>query len=585
MPKKQLQAARIPLKTRLIEVLQSPFASLPSRIVMSAFVATLVTSLVVTWMSTRSIEAFLRGEIDRKFPAILAVTADRLEGWYAQREIDVETFAHSSVVADSFAQLRERSSTRRGGLAGEELRSYLSYVLERFPQFEALFVLDRGGSTLLWVGRERELPLELRRELASVAKPSVSDGIQVETHLIQVASSPMQNARKGLSLHALIQVDAVEAMLRSDDLGATGGIFVIDQEGAVLMGTPGATIHEHHARPLPVGGADPVVEDYTRAAGDHVVGSAVRFGRFGWTIAVEESYEEAFAPVVVVIREFLGINLGIVAVFSLVAFWIARSIVRPILALSDGALRIATGDTEVAIPGGHRNDEIGVLTRAFQEMTVRLRQNQDELEEKRIEIEDANHRLIAQNLELQRVNEVFEQLSITDDLTKLHNHRFFQENMPREMRRSERTGEPLSLVLLDIDDFKRLNDRYGHSVGDAVLRRVADVMISEVREMDLLARYGGEEFALLASQTPLEGAVALAEKLRVAVSEARFSLLALDGPTQIHVTVSGGVTTYRGDEKAFFNEADRALYRAKAAGKDCIVAWGEADQESLSNEP
>jgi diguanylate cyclase (GGDEF)-like protein len=152
------------------------------------------------------------------------------------------------------------------------------------------------------------------------------------------------------------------------------------------------------------------------------------------------------------------------------------------------------------------------------------------------------------------------------------------------MKRAERTGEPLSLILLDIDDFKLLNDRYGHSVGDAVLRRVADVMIAEVREMDLLARYGGEEFALLASQTTLEGAVALAEKLRVAVSEARFSVLALDGPSEIRVTLSGGVTTYRGDEKAFFNEVDRALYRAKAAGKDCIVVSDEEDPLSLSSE-
>jgi diguanylate cyclase (GGDEF)-like protein len=584
MSENTVQSAEIPLKRRLIAALQRPFASLPSRIVMAAFVATLVTSLIVTWMSTRSIGAFLRGEIDRKFPAILDSTEDRLEKWYTQREVDVETFGHSRVVADSFAQLSERPGSRNGELARDELRAFLSYVLERFSQFEALFVLDEEGATLLWVGRERELSPELRRELSAVAKSSVSLGDRVWKHLIQVASSPMERAKTGLSLHALVQIDAVEALLRSDDLGASGSIFVVDSEGAVLMGTQGAVLPEQHTRALPISGASPSVEDYTRATGDHVVGSSVHFERFGWTIVVEESYDEAFAPVVSVIREFLGINLGIVALFSLVAFWIARSIARPILALSDGALRIATGDTEVEIPGRHRNDEIGVLTRAFHEMTVRLRRNQDELEEKRIEIEDANHRLIAQNQELHRVNEVFEQLSITDDLTKLHNHRFFQENLPREMRRSERTGEPLSLILLDIDDFKQLNDRYGHSVGDAVLRRVADVMIAEVREMDLLARYGGEEFALLASQTTLEGAIALAEKLRLAVSEARFSLLALDGPSEIRVTVSAGVTTYRGDEKAFFNEADRALYRAKAAGKDCVVASDEDDRRSLSSE-
>ena len=166
-----------------------------------------------------------------------------------------------------------------------------------------------------------------------------------------------------------------------------------------------------------------------------------------------------------------------------------------------------------------------MLTRAFNEMSARLRRNQLALEESRLEVEDANARLIAQNNELQRVNEVFQQLSITDDLTKLHNHRFFHEHLPREMKRAVRTGEPLALIVIDLDDFKRLNDRFGHAVGDAVLHQVAVVMSGVVREMDLLARYGGEEFALLASRTPLDGAVALAEKIRLAISHARFSVM------------------------------------------------------------
>jgi diguanylate cyclase (GGDEF)-like protein len=189
--------------------------------------------------------------------------------------------------------------------------------------------------------------------------------------------------------------------------------------------------------------------------------------------------------------------------------------------------------------------------------------------------------LIAQNQELHRVNEVFLQLSVTDDLTKLHNHRFFQDSMPREMKRSLRTGEPLCLILLDIDDFKGLNDHHGHAVGDSVLRQTAVVMNSEVRELDLLARYGGEEFALLASHTTLPGAAALAEKLRFAISEARFSVVTLEGPSVIAITVSIGVALFRGEEKAFFNDADRALYRAKNAGKDCVVV-ADADGEPSS---
>jgi diguanylate cyclase (GGDEF)-like protein len=129
-------------------------------------------------------------------------------------------------------------------------------------------------------------------------------------------------------------------------------------------------------------------------------------------------------------------------------------------------------------------------------------------------------------------------------------------------------------VLIDIDDFKRLNDRHGHAAGDGVLREVARAMATEVRETDFLARYGGEEFALLAPQTDLAGAVGLAEKLRAAVSRAEFFVDGDAGPTRLSVTVSIGVALFKGERQTLFNEADRALYRAKASGKDCVQAEG-----------
>jgi diguanylate cyclase (GGDEF)-like protein len=552
--------------------LRRPFASLPSRFIVSVFAAALVTSLAVTWISTRSIESFLRAKIDQKFPAILLSTSERLDLWYSQRELDLGTFASSATVMENLGRLP--AGDRDTSPARVELATYLSYVLERFPQYETLFLLEPDGVPLLRVGEAFEFPEAHLRPLAAVASAWVGDIQKLEGRRVQVASAPIQDARgrRLASLHALVRLGAVEEVLRSSDLGPSGGIYLVGRDGEVLLRLPGSAARERHTRALPAVNDSPVVEDYSDESGLHVVGSAVAFTRFGWTIVVEEAYDEAFAPVVVVIREILGINLGIVLTFGLIAYQMARSIVRPILALSDGALRIATGETDVVISGATASDEIGVLTRAFNKMSSRLRENQNELEESRLEVEDANARLIAQNQELQRVSEVFQQLSITDDLTKLHNHRFFQNHLPREIKRSERTGEPLSLILIDIDDFKALNDRFGHSVGDVVLRKVSDVMNQSVREMDLLARYGGEEFALLAGRTDLEGAIALAEKIRLAIARSRFSVVDLDGPQHISITASFGVAQYRGDEKAFFNEADRALYRAKNAGKDCVCA-------------
>jgi diguanylate cyclase (GGDEF)-like protein len=188
----------------------------------------------------------------------------------------------------------------------------------------------------------------------------------------------------------------------------------------------------------------------------------------------------------------------------------------------------------------------------------------------RKEIEEANRRLKRQNQELQGANEVLEQLSITDGLTKLHNHRFFQDYLTREIKRVRRSAEPLAMLLLDLDDFKRLNDRLGHAAGDQLLKAIARTLNDSVRESDFLARYGGEEFVVLAPGTDLAGGVHLAEKIRAAVAESSF--IVDESMRIVKVTVSIGVAQYQGDRKTFFANADRALYQAKAAGKDCVVA-------------
>jgi diguanylate cyclase (GGDEF)-like protein len=360
----------------------------------------------------------------------------------------------------------------------------------------------------------------------------------------------------------MIDADAIGDLLRAEELEPTTRIFVVSDGGDILAHSQGVSGLSYN-RPIPEAALGaPVVEDYLTDSGEHVVGSATRLSRFGWGIVVEESYDAAFAPIVSVRRRITAINLGIVLGFGLLAFLIARSIVQPIHALSESARRIAQGETDVEIPVAAGHDEIGVLSSALSEMVAKLHR--------------ANEDLMKANQELRRGNEVLEQLSFTDGLTRLHNHRYFQDRLRVESKRASRSGEPLALLLLDIDDFKTLNDRFGHSVGDEVLRRVAYLLNDAVRETDLPARYGGEEFAVLAPRTGREGAMALAEKLRSAIGNAQFAAEGLEHAGDLRVTVSIGVAIYDGDERRFFNDADRALYRAKAAGKDCAMGAGDA---------
>jgi diguanylate cyclase (GGDEF)-like protein len=196
------------------------------------------------------------------------------------------------------------------------------------------------------------------------------------------------------------------------------------------------------------------------------------------------------------------------------------------------------------------------------------------LRRQQAEIESRNRDLRERNAELQQAKETFEQLSITDGLTKLHNHRFFQDHLTREILRVGRSGEPLSMLLVDLDDFKQLNDRLGHARGDELLAGIARILNQSVRARSARG-YGGEEFVVLTPDTDLDGAYRLDEKIRTAVAESSFILDESLRP--VRVTVSIGVAQFAGNRKSFFRAADRALYRAKDHGKNCVVT----DEEML----
>jgi two-component system, cell cycle response regulator len=181
---------------------------------------------------------------------------------------------------------------------------------------------------------------------------------------------------------------------------------------------------------------------------------------------------------------------------------------------------------------------------------------------------------VAISMQNARMYEIVEEQATTDGLTGLSNHRTFQERFSAMLGRAERRGFAVSLLLTDIDHFKKVNDTYGHPIGDVVLRGVAQVVRDCVRKIDLAARYGGEEFAIVLEGTDLAGARMLAERIRAEVQKQVFA--SDKGP--FGCTLSLGIAVYPDDGrdgKMIIANADQALYNAKHNGRNRAVAFPE----------
>lgn len=175
------------------------------------------------------------------------------------------------------------------------------------------------------------------------------------------------------------------------------------------------------------------------------------------------------------------------------------------------------------------------------------------------QIDDATEQLSENNAYLM-------DLTVTDTLTGINNRRAFENSLSELIHRSDRYKEVFSMLIFDIDDFKKLNDQYGHDMGDQVLVEVVDRVVNVVRDADTLYRWGGEEFTILMPQTRQNGALKMAERCRSAVADELFKEVG-------QVSVSLGVTCYmpHDNERKLFKRADDALYQAKSQGKNCVV--------------
>jgi diguanylate cyclase (GGDEF)-like protein len=203
------------------------------------------------------------------------------------------------------------------------------------------------------------------------------------------------------------------------------------------------------------------------------------------------------------------------------------------------------------------NAELGKLNLTYEQLVLEYKSAKESAEQMARDLEEANQKL--------------RKLATTDGLTGLYNHRTFQDLIEKRIREANRHRRHLALILLDLDHFKSINDRYGHPIGDAVLKVVSCTLTKLSRSEDILARYGGEEFSIILPETDIKGAVLLAERIRDAIAKATIRIRGIS----LNITISLGVSAKNAtqgecNKNALIEAADKALYLAKRSGRNTL---------------
>jgi diguanylate cyclase (GGDEF)-like protein len=578
--------------------------SLQTKVVGLVLVCVLTPLLSIGALLWEKTKEILREKARSNLQSQLLRKSSDLDEWMVQRLRDASHWAASFVVYEGLESIARPGDD--ASRARRELKQYLQSVVDLggYREYESLLLVTRDGeivastrdetldawardrirgggpetgvvSPLLWKETGRMVPTLLILEpVAGRSTPRV--GYLVERidlkELATVVEAPVPTAS------APPQTGPRDPRTRPADppVELVPGFWFLDPEGHVVMAAgkvvsrPGEVFPGRLLQPRAPAGA---VSEAT-ISGEASLYALRRMERSeaGTVAAViprgaaEKPLEEAFVSL-------MRIGFGAIAASLFVSFLAARRILKPILLLSEGARRVSAGDLHVFLPVWGR-DEIGDLTRAFNEMARRVRDSRQNLEETRDELTRSNEGLMA-------ANRTLETLAITDGLTGLYNHRHFQDTLDKEIKRCEREEKSMSLLLLDLDHFKQYNDRFGHTEGDAALRRVAGVVMKTIRGTDAAFRYGGEELAVLLPSCPKAQAAEVAEKIRVAVSRT----VNRPGRFGAKLTVSIGVATFPEDgrvARGLVDYADAALYDAKARGRDAVSVTGSGGSASNS---
>ncbi len=550
--------------------------SIKSKIIVFALLATLIPSVTMGWLSYRNNRRAIDEQIVLELTSVTSHASRELELWLKERRYELRVLSSSYEVSENLEKLNRPGQVgRTKDLALKRIEAYLGSIGEKFSDYEELVVLNvRGNALTSSMARASALNLawdwfdRVRANETVIGNPYWDEtfdvGVMIIVERIRAADGTFLGA-----MAAKINFDEIGGILTSYAKDPSHELYLVTKRGEILISSRnldgpfmGSKLIATTAEGL-VAHEMSLVE-FRSFRGNAVLGTLHTVPELGWGVVAEKDRAKAYSAIVRLRNITLALISTVLLGIGLAAYLLGLTIVGPLRRLTQGATKVARGDLDVNLPF-HGRSEVGYLTNVFNGMVARLRKFRDEN--------------VAINQELHEKNDALRMLSITDSLTGLYNRTELPKLLAKELARAQRHQHSFSILMIDIDRFKRFNDTYGHQAGDDLLRCVAEVLRSFSRACDVAARYGGEEFLILLAETGPDEALRFAEKLRGRVEQIR-------SQDKERVTISVGVASFPGngdDVKSIIRQADAALYRCKKRGRNrvALARAGQEIQESI----
>jgi len=536
--------------------------SIKSKLIAFALLATLVPSVGLGLLSFWGYQAVLNDNVSHELHMLAADASSELKLWFRERANELRTLSMAYTLSDG---LSSGTDPRPGAIqvGTRELELYLRSVQGKLDSILELTLSDATGRAVASsapapapIALPPTWPNTAIAEGVVLGPPHWDDARATVTVTVVVPVLSPRNELLG-ALTAVLDLATVMGRLQEVVRSSPAEVLLLAADGEPLLGTRSVIAELTSIDPQALNRLRTQPGKSMSFNGHHrreVIGVADMPRQLPVIVVAERERAEVFAAWITLLKFFLLLVVGLTLLVGTIAYWMGRSIVTPLNRLITATDGIARGELDVKLPGDPAG-EIGRLTRVFNMMAERLRQSRAEVE--------------AASRALEEKNQLLEVLAVTDGLTGLYNRKKLDEVLVDQFVRFKRYRSPFALLMFDLDNFKSINDNYGHVSGDQVLTTVAAALKQSVRTVDYVARYGGEEFVAVLTETPMGEALEIAERIRAAVEAHRFNA----GSKPIAVTVSLGVTCSRDSdddpEKMLFR-ADHALYEAKRAGRNQV---------------